>query len=242
MLISYHPVNYTYSDDKNQHVVGKIYIDFRNNNGDLPNYGYIKPALLVYGATGSDLCVPLITPDDFRNNRTFFDPDNVVDGLTIHDKVTGFRLNLKCNYKLHNPSITVKNKVLTIESKFACGFYNEAGRFFDAYKARMSVFLIMVGVFLIIMGLYNTDYLALVLGFLFGFSFCFIIFWVSTNSDNGYRTYCLISILAILTGILHANIVYKHVDVIYLILSFAFGYLTLNYLFILIDPDYPDVS
>ena len=56
------------------------------------------------------------------------------------------------------------------------------------------------------------------------------------------KTYFLITILAILTGILHANIIQKHVDVIYLIVSFASGYFIITYFVDLFNPDYPDVS
>lgn len=188
------------------------------------------------------MCVNLMATDMEQNEAYVLSKDDVRNGFAIKRKNSDFRVELQCKPEMDVPDYVLYDNYIAIQSKEACGSYNEAGRFFDNNKVISCLFLIAIGLGLLFLGGYQWDLLMSFVGFFIGFGFMFVIFWTTVDLQKGGVAYFFMFVLAAASGAALAYLFMRFSFIGEIIIGFFLGYSIAGYFTFFLEKYLNDVK
>lgn len=187
-------------------------------------------ALVLFVPDEGNKCVTFVSPDFEDTKYSLLDKEKPLDGLKMKNDKVDFEIDIKCNSEIATPSYKLEGSVLTIQSKSSCGFVNEAARVFSEHKYILCLVLMFIGAILMLFGGYKWDVLLGFVGFILGFGFIFFVFWSFVDYKKETSSYVIISVIAVMVGILLAYLCKQFVILSYLLIGFSTGFFLSKYL------------
>ena len=134
--------DFDYKQEGKAPIKGKLYVDICSGIDQIPQKCKDKSKTSVlFVANDEDMCVNLMATDMEQNEAYVLSKDDVRNGFAIKRKNSDFRVELQCKPEMDVPDYVLYDNYIAIQSKEACGSYNEAGRFFDNNKVISCLFL-----------------------------------------------------------------------------------------------------
>ena len=177
-----------------------------------------------------DLLSASVNDNDYKLSND----SDVVQGfvMNIKDTLNPFQVQLTCDKEVKTPTYAFSANALTVTSRTACGHINVPARLFFNNKIVFSLVFMVVGIIFMVFGGWKWDKLLSGVGFLAGLSFVFFVFWAFVDYDPSTTSYVIISIVAVIVGLVVGYICHLFDFVSYFCMGFFGGYLLVNFLFV----------
>lgn len=190
--------------------------------------------MILFVPTEGNNCVDLLSSTVDDNEYALTNPEEVTTGFTMETKDTtdAYQVQLVCNKETKTPTYQYGNNGLTITSRTACGHINVPARLFMNNKIVFSLVFMVIGLIFMIFGGWKWDKLLSGVGFLAGLSFVFFVFWAFVDYDPSTTSYVIISIVAVIVGLIVGYICHLFDFVSYFCVGFFGSYLLVRFLFV----------
>ena len=198
----------------------------------------IQHSSVLFISNDGKTCQNLIPEKKSEKDITLLDADKVLDGIQISKKATeNFKIKIRCptegdaDKKNPNYEIDSQNNLLIV-SKDACGISNEAARVLYNNKYFFCGFIFLIGIILLLIGGYKWDTIFTAFGFLVGFGAIYFIFWIFVKYEQTTTSYIVISVIALIVGVIMACLCRSFTLLSYVLIGFCGGYFISKYLLI----------
>ena len=190
--------------------------------------------MILFVPTDGDQCVDLLSSSVNDNDYALTNPEEVRQGFSMNMKETpnAYQVQMVCNKEAKTPTYSYTDNGLSIASRTACGHINIPARMFMNNKIVFSLVFMVIGLIFMIFGGWKWDKLLSGVGFLAGLSVVFFVFWAFVDYDPTTTSYVIISIVAVIVGLIVGYICHLFDWVSYFCIGFFGGYLLVNFLFV----------
>lgn len=197
----------------------------------------IKHSSVLFISNDGKTCQNLIPENNKENKIDLLDEKKPLDGIVISKKDSAFNVTIRCptegDADKKNPNFEIdSNNNLLIVTKDACGISNEAARVFFDNKYFFCGFIFLIGLVLLLVGGYKWNAIFTTVGFLVGFGSIYFIFWVFVKYEQTTTSYVVISIIALIVGIIVACLCKSFSLLSYVLIGFCGGFFISRYLLI----------
>jgi hypothetical protein len=188
-------------------------------------------------------CINLISQQFSDNSYELIDPTKKDQGFKIHKKDNSdFNASFICNDKATDPIVTLVGNNISLQSSDSCGIVNEPAKIFFTHKNIFCSIMIAFGIVLLLVGGSKWNVIVGAFGFFIGAGTIFFIFWAFVTFSPETNSYIIISVVAVVVGILMAYVCHSFIDVSYAALGFTAGYFISRYLSLIFQLTLDQVS